>query len=97
MFLEELPPELVEPLGAPPPSVVLPQVTGVISQAVQNLRDGRSGFVFVHEHTQDGSLNQTNAVFIKRVGEDIVATAWIGREWNKPGTVAWGASLVWEF
>lgn len=95
-FIDESANSLVLPPGEPPPPAILPQVTGLIGQAVDRLRDGKSGFVFVHEKTQDGSINQTHGVFVQRFGEDVVATLWVGREWNKPGTVGFGASLIWE-
>jgi len=99
MFLDEsenvdLPPFVP---GPPPPPAVFPVVQGVIADAVKNLRDGKSGLVLVHERTQDGSINQTNGVFVKRFGDNIAVTAWAGHEWNKPGTVSFGGSFIWEF
>ena len=90
-------PRVPLPLGPPPPLAILPHVEGAISQAVKELRDGRSGFVLVHEKTQDGSINATNAVFVKRFGENVTVTGWVGHDWGKPGTVSYGGSLTWEF
>lgn len=96
-FIDDSEDPLTTPSGVAPPPVILPKVTGVIEKAVASLRDGKSAFILVHERTQDGSINQTNGVFVRRFGDNVSATMWVGHEWNKPGTVAFGASLMWEF
>ena len=89
-------PPSVYPLGAAagvamnaPASELLPSISAAIAKAATAIPAGHTG-ALVGVICPTG----TNLALVKRIGDDVTVTAWLGRTWGVGGAWDYGASVL---
>lgn len=95
--LAAAPPIQMTPLPRPPEEII-PQVSGVISNALGQLSEGkRGGFIGLYEK-RDGNIQRAQGAFVQRIGDNVTVLMWVGKEWGPVDKgIEYGAAVRWEW